>query len=401
MSRSSLLALAAAAAAAAVAAVLSAAARKRRSGNSGKPSAKQLDKLETVILKNRDGVEVHITPVGASIQRFILPLGQGERRDVVLGFNKASTYALLAGTPYFGAVVGRVANRIAGGRFKLEGKEYMLAQNNGPNALHGGPGGFHTRVFKVLARDFTAKGSSVTLQYTSPDGEEGYPGTLVLTVTYELLAHSPELNMTFAATTDQATPVNIAQHSYFNLHGHSSGKDITDHSVRLAADHYTPVNDVQIPTGEILPVAGTVFDFSTEAHTVGERLQQVPGGEGYDLNYVLFGMGPQAKFITKHQAAASTPRLAATVTEPGSGLALEVLTTTPGMQFYTGGFLGDAFADAKDGAVYPRFGGLCLEAQSFPDSINQPAFPSVVLQPGETYRQQLVYRFTVLQSQQS
>lgn len=324
----------------------------------------------------------------------MLPIGK-ESRDVVLGFNKPSTYALLSNPPYFGAVVGRVANRIAGGRFKLEGRDYSLVQNNGPNALHGGPSGFHTRVFKVTSRDFSDKGSAVTLTYSSSDGEEGYPGTLDVVVCYELLAHSPELHITFTATTDKPTPINLAQHSYFNLHGHSSGRDIRDHEVKLAADHYTPVDDVQIPTGEILPVTGTPFDFNSQAHTIGERLDQVPGGQGYDHNYVLFGMGPQAKYITRNHAAASTPRLAATVREPSSGLTLEVLTTTPGMQFYTGGFLGGKLPDVKEGAHYTRFGGLCLEAQSLPDSINQPAFPSVVLNPGETYKQQLVYRFTL------
>eukprot|EP00878_Enallax_costatus_P003704 GHUV01003920.1.p1 GENE.GHUV01003920.1~~GHUV01003920.1.p1 ORF type:complete len:385 (+),score=76.80 GHUV01003920.1:295-1449(+) len=346
-----------------------------------------------IVLKNSDGVEVHILPIGATIQRLIVPT-KDRNLDIVLGFNKASTYENLVDTPYFGAIVGRCANRIAKGRFKIDGQQYQLATNNGPNALHGGPYGFHRRVFTASAVEESRDGSAVTLTYTSPNGEEGYPGTLSLTVRYELLAHSAELRTTISATTDKATVVNIAQHSYFNLEGHDSGT-ILDHSVKIAADHYTPVDENQIPTGEILPVAGAPFDFFTGAHTVGERVDQVPGGNGYDHNYVLFGMGPQARFIVRNQAVSSTPRLAATVTAPSSHLKLELLTTAPGMQFYVGGFLGgDDTPDAKDGAKYPKFAGLCLETQSFPDAINQQFFPTTLLQPGETYKHEIIYRIS-------
>uniref|UniRef100_A0A383V4H7 Aldose 1-epimerase n=1 Tax=Tetradesmus obliquus TaxID=3088 RepID=A0A383V4H7_TETOB len=364
---------------------------RKKQGSKRPASDNRFDALETIALSNRDGVEVHITPVGASIQRFVVPV-QGQKLDVVLGFNKASTYATIPGTPYFGAIVGRCANRIAKARFSVNGQEYTLEANNGPNALHGGPDGFHRRVWRASAVQQTAEGSAVELSYTSVDGEEGYPGTLQASVRYELLSHSAELRISISATTDKPTPVNIAGHSYFNLAGHSSGT-ILGHVVKLAADHYTPVDDTNIPTGEILPVAGTPFDFTTP-HTVGERIDQLPNG--YDHNLVLFGMGPQARFITRNQAVSSTPRLAATVTEPSTGLELQVLTTAPGMQFYTGGFLGGGDTpDAKDGAQYPRFAGLCIETQNFPDAINQPTFPSVLLQPGETYRHQIVYRLNV------
>eukprot|EP00882_Tetradesmus_deserticola_P027102 GHRQ01029959.1.p1 GENE.GHRQ01029959.1~~GHRQ01029959.1.p1 ORF type:complete len:344 (+),score=115.79 GHRQ01029959.1:725-1756(+) len=297
----------------------------------------------------------------------------------------------IPGTPYFRAIVGRCANRIAKGRFSIAGQQYTLKANNGPNALHGGPDGFHRRVWQASPVEQTADGSAVALSYTSVDGEEGYPGTLQASVRYELLSHSAELRVTISATTDKPTPVNIVGHSYFNLAGHGSG-NILGHIVKLAADHYTPVDDTNIPTGAILPVASTPFDFTTP-HPVGERIAQLPNG--YDHNLVLFGMGPQARFITRNQAVSSTPRLAATVTEPSSGLTLQVLTTAPGLQFYTGGYLGGGNTpDAKDGAHYPRFAGLCLETQNFPDAINQPTFPSVVLQPGGTYKHQIVYRLT-------
>eukprot|EP00775_Hariotina_reticulata_P008395 gene8395-8579_t len=314
--------------------------------------------VEAVVLQNKEGVEVHITPIGASIQRLILPVN-GQLVDVVLGFNKSSTYANIQGTPYFGAIVGRCANRIKQGKFTINGQKYSLAVNNGPNALHGGPNGFHKQAWHVQGVQQTAMGQAVTLTYTSKDGEEGYPGNLQVTVRYELLAHEAELRTTIHATSDKPTSVNIAQHSYFNLAGHASG-DVLNHQVKLSADHYTPVDEHQIPTGHIVPVAGTPFDF-TLPHTIGERISQVENG--YDHNYVLFGMGPQARFITRNQAASHTPRLAATVVEPGSGVTLQVLTTAPGVQFYVGGFLGEAFPDTKGGAHYPRFGGFCLETQ--------------------------------------
>eukprot|EP00879_Flechtneria_rotunda_P002713 GHRR01002919.1.p1 GENE.GHRR01002919.1~~GHRR01002919.1.p1 ORF type:complete len:377 (+),score=99.27 GHRR01002919.1:235-1365(+) len=344
--------------------------------------------VQPIILTNKDGVEVHILPVGAVIQRLIIPVN-GRKIDVVLGFNKAATY-LLHNSPYFGAIVGRCANRIARGKFELKGMKYSLATNNGPNTLHGGPNGFHRKIWDTKQEE-TEAGTAAVLTYMSPDGDEGYPGNLQVTVRYELAANAPELRVSITATTDKATPVNIAQHSYFNLAGHGGGT-VLGHQVKLAADHYTPVDETQIPTGEILPVVGTPYDFYTAPKTLGAQIDEVPGG--FDHNYVLFGMGAQAKFITCNQAAASTPRLAATVTWPPTGLTLDVLTTAPGVQFYTGGFLGDKLPDTKDGAHYPRFGGLCLETQNFPDAINQPNFPSVVLQPGDTYKHQILYKFS-------
>ncbi|KAF8061163.1 hypothetical protein HT031_004625 [Scenedesmus sp. PABB004] len=353
---------------------------------------RDLDSDPPLVLTNALGVEVHVLRVGAAIQRLIVPLPGGERRDVVLGHNRPSTYATVEGTPYFGAVVGRVANRIAGGRFTLDGAAHALATNNGPNALHGGPDGFHRRVFAAGPVTATPDGgSAVTLTYTSADGEEGYPGALAVSVTYALAGGSAELTVTMAATTDRPTLVNLAQHSYFNLAGHASG-DVLRHRLRLSGDHYTPLGDHQIPTGAIAPVAGTPFDF-TAFHALGERIDQVPGG--YDHNFVLFGLGPNARFIVKDHAAASTPRLAATLVEPESGLTLEVLTTAPGVQLYAGGFLGAGpTPDAKDGAAYVRFAGVCLETQNFPDAMNQPAFPSSVLRPGEAYRHVVVYRLS-------
>ncbi|KXZ52200.1 hypothetical protein GPECTOR_10g831 [Gonium pectorale] len=351
-------------------------------------------------LRNELGMEVTVSAFGAAITKMLVPDKKGSRADVVLGYGSVEEYETASPCTYFGVVVGRVANRIANARFKLGGTEYRLLANNGQNALHGGLKGLHKRVWE--GRLLRGEGfEAVQLHYTSPEGEEGYPGTLHISVTYRLAARANELTTTITATTDEPTPVNIAQHSYFNLGGHASGS-ILGHLLRLhGADHYTPVSASLIPTGEIAPVAGTPFDFtaaepgsSLPAHSVGSRIEQVPGAApgGYDHNFVLFGMGAQARFITKNGMASEKPKLAATLVDPVSGRGMELLTTAPGVQFYSGNFL-DGGSVGKGGVRYGKHAGLCLETQGFPDSINQPNFPSVVLQPQDTYRHELVYRF--------
>lgn len=326
-------------------------------------------------LKNKNGIEAAITNYGGIVVSLKTPDRNGKLDDIVLGFDSLDGY--LKTQPYFGALIGRYGNRIANGRFKLDGVEYKLAQNNGPNALHGGLKGFDKQVWTVK----DAGPQHLTLTYTSKDGEEGYPGNLSVEVKYTLTDEN-ELRIDYAATTDKATVANITNHSYFNLAGQSSG-DVLGHSVELKAAKFTPVDKTLIPTGELKPVAGTPFDF-TAPHKIGERInakdQQIEFGGGYDHNFVVDGeMG--------------TLRLAARVTEESSGRGMEVLTTEPGVQFYTGNFL-DGTLTGKGGKAYQKRFGFCLETQHFPDSPNKPAFPSAVLKPGETYRSTTVYRFT-------
>ncbi|KAK9909437.1 hypothetical protein WJX75_002259 [Coccomyxa subellipsoidea] len=330
-------------------------------------------------------MEVHISPLGGVIQRLFVPDIEGNLEDVVLGFDDMAPYAD-GRSPYFGAVVGRVANRIAKGIFTLEGRTYKLATNNGPNALHGGKRGFDKVIWQG-ARISHPDGDALRLTYTSRDGEEGYPGTLIATLTY-IMTREGMLKVIFEATADKQTPVNIVQHSYFNLAGHASGSAL-DHTLYINGDHYTPLEETAIPTGEIAPVAGTPFDFSDE-HTIRESIGQVPGG--YDHNYVLFGMARQAKFIVKNGAASNTPKLAAKLTDPKSGRSVKVLTTAPGMQFYSGNFIEGVHG--KGGAVYNKHAGVCLETQGFPNAVNEHAFPSVILGPGERYRHEVDYQFS-------
>ncbi|KAG2430642.1 hypothetical protein HYH02_013640 [Chlamydomonas schloesseri] len=344
-------------------------------------------------LKNANGMEVHVSTFGAAILKVVVPDKAGKKADVVLGYGSVEEYETANPVTYFGVVVGRVANRIANARFSLEGVDYRLLANNGPNALHGGLKGLHKRRWEGRKVADDDGNESVQLHYTSPEGEEGYPGTLHVHVTYTLLKSTNELRTSIVATTDEATPVNIAQHSYFNLGGHASGT-ILGHTLRLVgADHYTPVSDKLIPTGEIAPVAGTPFDF-TSPQTIGSRIDKVPGAApgGYDHNFVLFGMGPQAKFIAKNGMASDKPKLAATLVDPASGRAMDVLTTAPGVQFYSGNFL-DGSSVGKGGVRYGKHAGLCLETQGFPNAINEPKFPSIVLQPQDTYHHEIVYRF--------
>ncbi|CAL8467654.1 g7192 [Coccomyxa elongata] len=330
-------------------------------------------------------MEVHISPLGGVIQRLLVPDAEGKLEDVVLGFDDMALYTG-DGSFYFGAVVGRVANRIAKGVFNLEGRQYKLATNNGPNALHGGKRGFDKVIWQG-ARISHPEGDALRLTYTSKDGEEGYPGTLIATVTY-IMTREGMLKVIFEATTDKQTPVNIVQHSYFNLAGHASGSAL-DHTLYINGDHYTPLDETAVPTGEIVSVVGTPFDF-TEEHSIRESIGQVPGG--YDHNYVLFGMGRQAKFIVKNGAASNMPKLAAKLRDPKSGRCLKVLTTAPGMQFYTANYVDGVHG--KGGAVYNKHAGICLETQAFPNAVNEHAFPSVILGPGERYRHEVDYQFS-------
>jgi aldose 1-epimerase len=297
---------------------------------------------------------------------------------VVLGYPTLDGY--LKPHPYFGAIVGRVGNRIAKGKFTLEGVTYKLATNDGENHLHGGIKGFDKVVWNAEpVREDSAVG--VKFSYLSKDGEEGYPGNLSCAVTY-WLTNNNELKIEYQATTDKATPVNLTHHSYFNLAGQGQG-DILNHQLEILADRFTPVDKGLIPTGELRSVEGTPMDFR-QPHTIGERInsddEQLKFGLGYDHNWVL-------------NKTSDSLALAARVYEPATGRVMEVRTTEPGLQFYCGNFL-DGTLTGKEGRVYKHRYGFCLETQHFPDSPNQPKFPSTILRPGETYNTETVYRFS-------
>ncbi len=331
--------------------------------------------VDLYVLTNAHGLKAKIITYGGIITELHTPDRDGKLADVVLGFDNLPSY--LAGHPYFGALVGRVANRIAKGKFTLDGKVYQLAINNGPNALHGGLKGFDKKVWKAEPVEGT-DGPGVRLSCSSPDGEEGYPGNLSVTVTYTL-TNQNELRIDYKATTDKDTPINLTNHSYFNLAGPGPG-DILGHELMLAADQYTPVDATLIPTGEIKPVKGTPLDFTTPT-PIGARIDQLKGNPGgYDHNFVL-------------RSGGKSLALAARVHEPKTGRVMEVYTTQPGIQFYTGNFL-DGKLTGKYGVVYKKHAGFCLETQHFPDSVNHPNFPSVILKPGSTYAQTTVYKFS-------
>jgi len=331
--------------------------------------------VEMFTLRNAHGVEVKATSYGAIITSIVTPDRNGRPGDIVLGFDTIEGY--LKDSPYFGAVVGRYGNRIAKGRFTLDGHTYALATNNGPNHLHGGLKGFDKVVWKA---ELLQGRTGVAFSRLSPDGEEGYPGNLDVRIAYELTDRN-ELVIDYHATSDKATPVNLTQHSYFNLAGEG---DILGHQLMIAADRYTPVDTTLIPTGDLAPVEGTPFDFRT-ATAIGARIdqanEQLKNGGGYDHNWVL----------TRNAAGR---QLAARVVEPKTGRTLEVSTTEPGVQFYSGNFL-DGKVVGKGGRAYQRRSGLCLETQHFPDSPNQPKFPSTILRPGGAYESQTVFTFGV------
>jgi aldose 1-epimerase len=312
---------------------------------------------------------------GAILTELQVPDRDGKLGDVVLGFDNLASY--LAGHPHFGATTGRVANRIAKGQFTLDGQVYKLAVNNGPNSLHGGLKGFDKKVWKAEDASGPA-GPAVKLTYTSPDGEEGYPGNLTATVTYTVTPDN-ELKLDYTAVTDKATPVNLTNHSYFNLAGPASG-DILAHELMLAADQYTPADETLIPTGKLAPVKGTPLDF-TSPTPIGSRFDQLTGEpRGYDHNYVLRGDG-------------KAPALGARVYDRGTGRVLEMFTTEPGVQLYTANFL-DGKITGQGGVVYKKHGAFCLEAQHFPDSVHHANFPSTILRPGEKYTQTTIYKFS-------
>jgi len=333
--------------------------------------------VERFTLTNANGVVLQAINYGGIITSLRVPDRNGRLDDIVLGFDNLDGY--LKDHPFFGAIIGRYGNRIAKGAFTLEGKTYKLATNNGVNHLHGGNKGFD----KVLwAAEPVAGRNAIAFTRTSPDGEEGYPGNLRVRVTYTL-TDANELIVDYAATTDKATPVNLTQHSYFNLAGQASG-DILGHQLMINADRYTPVDDTLIPTGELAPVAGTPFDFR-KSTAIGERINQkdaqLTNGKGYDHNWVLNRKGDGRQ-------------LAARVVEPKTGRTLEITTTEPGIQFYSGNFL-DGTLTGKAGAVYKHRTGFCLETQHYPDSPNQPKFPSTILKPGAEYKTSTVFTFGV------
>lgn len=320
-------------------------------------------------------VTVRLMNRGATITEVLAPDRAKNVADVVLGFDDIAGYESEA-NQYFGCTVGRVCNRIAKGQFTLDGKTYPLAVNNDPNHLHGGGKRSLDKVVWQGEKLVTPRGTAVRFTYVSPDGEEGYPGNLKVSATY-ILGDDGALWIEWEATTDKPTPVNLTNHSYFNLAGAGSGT-ILDHEVTMYADQYTPVNDVLIPTGKIEPVAGTALDFTTP-HRIGERIEELAKPTlGYDHNFVV-------------RKSDKMPAAAARVREPKSGRTLTVFTTQPGLQFYTGNFLtGQA---GKGGKPYVYRGAFCLETQHFPDSVNQPTFPTIILKPGETYKHTCVYVF--------
>ena len=334
------------------------------------PAGKRVDLFT---LTNTQGLVAKITNYGTIITELQVPDRRGKFGNVVLGFDNLKQY--LAGNPcYLGCTVGRVANRTAKGRFQLDRKKYQLAVNNGPNHLHGGIAGFD----KVLwaAEILPGEEAAVKFTYTSPDGEEGYPGNLAVAVVMTL-TNTDELRIDYTGTTDRATPVNLTNHSYFNLAGVGN---ILGHKLKLAAKYYTPVDASSIPTGKLAPVAGTAFDF-TKPKIIGRDFAQLLERPiGYDHNFVLNGGGKRLGPC-------------ATVYEPDTGRVMEVSTTEPGVQLYTGNWL-DGTQRGYDGVFFTQHSGLCLETQHFPDSLNRPVFPSVILRPGETYRQTTAHKFS-------
>ena len=332
--------------------------------------------VELYTLRNSKGMEATIMTYGGIVTSLKTADKHGQFSDVVLGYDNLDGY--LKSTPYFGALIGRYGNRIANGKFSLDGVEYTLATNNMPNHLHGGVKGFDKVVWTARALP-TANGPSLILTYVSPAGEEGYPGTLLVTAIYSV-TEAGELRLDYSATTSAKTVVNLTQHSYFNLRGRG---DMLDHTVVINADKFTPTDAGSIPTGELRPVVGTPFDFTTP-HTVGERInandEQLKLGKGYDHNWVANKNGNELSFL-------------AGVSEPTSGRMMEVWSTDPGVQFYSGNFL-DGTLTGKGGWTYQFRNGLCFEPQHFPDSPNHPAFPTTVLNPGEKYHNTIIYKFS-------
>jgi aldose 1-epimerase len=325
------------------------------------------------------GTRMRVLSYGGIVQSLEVPDRRGRYANVSLGFDRLEDY--VASSPYFGALIGRYGNRIGGGRYTLDGHEYRLSVNDGPNSLHGGAAGFDKRVWDVEPFRSPA-GVGLVLRYVSADGEMGHPGRLDTTVTYTLTGDG-DWRIDYAATTDRPTVVNLTNHTYFNLAGEGSG-DVLGHELRLAASRYTPTDATLIPTGELAGVAGTPFDFR-HGKPIGRDIRtahpQLVGAKGYDHNWVL------------DKGTTRAPGYAATLRDPGSGRTLRITTTEPGLQFYSGNFL-DGTLSGPSGRTYRQGDGLCLETQHFPDSPNKPDFPSTVLRPGETYRSTTVHRFS-------
>jgi aldose 1-epimerase len=323
---------------------------------------------------------IGVVPYGGIVRRIEVPDNRGRMGNITLGFDRLEDY--LTKSPYFGCITGRYANRIGGARFTLDGVEYRLPANNGPNTLHGGVNALDKQIWRV--RQAAAEnGVALELTHRSPDGAEGFPGNLDVTVVYSVTS-SNEWRIDYKAATDKPTVLNLTNHAYFNLAGNGAGS-ILDHRIILNADRFTMVDSASIPTGEIAEVAGTPFDFR-KATRIGERIRQphpqLINGRGYDHNWIVTGAGGKA------------PVLAARLEDPASGRVMEVLTTEPGIQFYTGNYLDGTLA-GSGGGLYRQSDGLCLETQHFPDSPNKPQFPSTVLRPGETFASTTIHRFSV------
>jgi aldose 1-epimerase len=338
------------------------------------------DSIKLFTLKNENGMTVKVTNYGAIITSIVVPDRDGKMADVALGYNRVEDYINAVDKPYFGAVVGRYGNRIANGEFTLNGETYSLLKNNGANHLHGGAVGFDKVVWDA---DFNPSKNTVSLRYVAKDKEEGYPGNLQLRVSYTL-TNNNAIVVNYHATTDKATPINVTQHTYFNLKGEGQGT-ILDHELMLNAKKFTPVDESLIPTGKMPRVMGTPFDFTTAkaiGRDIGQENEQLRFGLGYDHNWILDKSGKKDELT-----------LAAQVHEPSSGRVMEIHTTEPGIQFYCGNFL-DGRLKGKSGKPYIHRGGFCLETQHFPDSPNQPNFPSAILKPGEVFQSQTVFKFS-------
>ena len=351
----------------------------KRSGDAGSAGVERADfgttkngkTVEVYTLTNKHGLVAKVMTWGATLTELHVPDKDGNADSVVLGFNEFAKYE--AGHPFFGSTTGRVANRIAKGKFSIDGKQYSVAVNNGPNHLHGGPNGFDKQLWKAQPIK-SGDGPAVKFTYLSPDGDQGFPGNLDTTVIYTL-TNNDELKIEYTAKTDKPTIVNLTNHSYFNLAGEGSGT-VLDQVLMLNADRYTVFDATQIPTGKIAPVAGTPLDFRKPT-PIGDHIEEA---KGYDHNFVLNGLAKQMK-------------LAARVVDPKSGRTMEIHTDQPGVQLYTANGL-DGSITGLSGKRYPKYGAFCLETQHFPDSVNRPEFPTVILRPGETYHTVTVHKFS-------
>jgi aldose 1-epimerase len=336
------------------------------------------ESVDLYTLTNSKGMEACIITYGGIVVSLKVPDRAGKLGDVVTGFDSLASYVGPPAPPHFGALIGRYGNRIGGASFTLDGVKYALSANEGANTLHGGTLGFD----RVVWKGKSLSPQSLELTYFSKDGDQGFPGNLSVTVVYTVTDNN-ELKIDYSATTDKNTVVNLTNHSYFNLAGQGEG-DVLAHQVMLAADRFTPVDKALIPTGELKSVAGTPFDFRTP-HAIGERInandEQLIFGKGYDHNFVL------------NHGLSATPQLSARVTEPKSGRVMEVLTTEPGLQFYTGNQL-DGSLHGKDGKAYGKRSAFCMETQHYPNSPNQPSFPTTELKPGARYHTTTIYRFS-------